>query len=55
MAHILQAIIIFFVLGSEFFIRYKFVWVNKHHSKETIIAVDNDDIANIATNQEGTK
>ena len=29
-AEILQGIILFFVLGSEFFVRYKFVFVKKH-------------------------
>lgn len=33
MAQILQGIIIFFVLGSEFFLRYKFVFGNKGASK----------------------
>jgi ABC-type uncharacterized transport system permease subunit len=27
MAGILQGVIIFFVLGSEFFVRYRFVWI----------------------------
>jgi simple sugar transport system permease protein len=31
-AEILQGIILFFVLGSEFFVRYKFVLVKKHQS-----------------------
>lgn len=31
-AEILQGLILFFVLGSEFFVRYKFVFVRKHHT-----------------------
>lgn len=31
-AEILQGLILFFVLGSEFFVRYKFVLVRKHHT-----------------------
>jgi ABC-type uncharacterized transport system permease subunit len=31
-AEILQGIILFFVLGSEFFVRYKFILVKKHHA-----------------------
>ncbi len=33
-AELLQGIILFFVLGSEFFVRYKFVLVKKHHIAE---------------------
>ena len=34
MAGILQGIIIFFVLGSEFFVRYKFSIVKKHATRQ---------------------
>lgn len=33
-ASVLQALILFFVLGSEFFTRYKIVWRKTHHQKE---------------------
>jgi simple sugar transport system permease protein len=32
-AEILQGIILFFVLGSEFFVRYKFVFAKRHHAE----------------------
>lgn len=31
-AQILQGVILFFVLGSEFFVQYKFILVKKHHN-----------------------
>jgi simple sugar transport system permease protein len=34
MSQILQGIIIFFVLGSEFFVRYKFIWVKTKKERE---------------------
>jgi simple sugar transport system permease protein len=33
MANILQGVIIFFVLGADFFVRYKLVWVKKESKK----------------------
>lgn len=42
MANILQGVIIFFVLGADFFVRYKLVWVKKESKKSN----DSTDAAN---------